>query len=88
MAKKPKKQLADYTEEELDKSMGAMRGLFIVILLLIVSYAGYYIYLFASGNFDSDRHVLGIVPFLCLFPACLPAWMAYGRLKAEKDRRG
>ncbi|MEM7655705.1 MAG: hypothetical protein AAF399_06210 [Bacteroidota bacterium] len=87
MAKKKSKDITEYTEEELKKLKSTIFGLLMVIAAVAVAYIAYYIYLFATGTFDSGRHLLGIVPMFGMLVAGLPSYMNYARFDKELKRR-
>lgn len=57
-----KNNLDHLSEAELLAKSKSLGSALAVIVGLCVLYAGYYVYLFATGSFVPDRHLLGLVP--------------------------
>ncbi len=81
------KPLSEQSLEELQAKKKVFQGLLMVMALLGLLYVGYYVYLMGSGNFEANRHLLGIVPLLGLGLACLPSWMLLSQVLKEMAGR-
>ncbi len=81
------KSIEELPEQALQGRIKVFWGILGVIGVVALTYLGYYIYLFATGTFDSSRHLLGIVAFLGMMAASLPSVMLIGKYKAELNRR-
>ena len=80
-------KLDQLSEQELaakNKSLGAALA---VILGLAVLYAAYYLYLFATGNFDPDRHLLGLVPLAGVLVIAASTGSSRKAIQREMSRR-
>lgn len=87
MGTNSKNTLQRFSDEELASKKKALMSLLIILLVLEALYLGYYAYLGVSGNFDPDRHLLGLVPLLALAPIMVLNIVNYGRLTSEQQRR-
>lgn len=55
------------SEQTVAAKKKSMTTALLVISVIGVLYALFYVYLFATGTFDADRHLLGLVPLGGLF---------------------
>ncbi|MEM9302797.1 MAG: hypothetical protein AAGE01_11830 [Pseudomonadota bacterium] len=81
------KPLSEQTTEQLNSMQNALVGVLAVMLVLLGCYVGYYAYLIATDRFDTDRHLIGIIPGLMLIPVSTPMLIVIGKIRAELAKR-
>ncbi len=81
------KSLSEQSSEQLASTQKAMTGVLAVIGVLLLVYVGYYVHLFVTGRFDSERHLIGMIPGLMLIPISAPLLVVRSKVREELAKR-
>lgn len=82
-----KNSLEQYSDDALKGRIAVFRGLLIVMGIVVLGYLAFYIYLMASGKFDSGKHLLGLVPCFGMMLAGTPSLLMMRKYQAELASR-